>query len=306
MAGQVFIHIGPPKTGTTSLQMAFETLSHPSYAYEGTLQPRERNLGSASQRLHDELCGEIEPEERDALQSDLNRISEFVDGGGVVVVSEEILSLNSPERPFQMKIDLLAELLNGIPTTILLTLRDPVVAIPSFYQEIFQSLPTELKMNFPQFCSDSRALCFDYLEMQDMIVKSGLPAVRWLDFAKIERNEMTTRDVFGEHDLWNTLPIKIGAANRGAKSPDGKARIIPSLTLGDVADLVGLKQIAPLVGLSNSRFSRWVVTWLKRGRLSRAKSRRLIVPLEREMVLRGGYNTILKDIANRQIDGRWP
>lgn len=136
MEGRLFLHIGPPKTATTSLQVAFERLSHPRYSYGGTFQPRERNTGSLAHQLH-RAVGEGAP----ALPAQVAAVEAKLAEGGIVLISEEMLSLRQEGVATAAKIARLGRLFSGLPVTVLATLRDPVEALPSLFQELRAGLP---------------------------------------------------------------------------------------------------------------------------------------------------------------------
>ena len=81
-AGKLYLHIGPPKTATTSLQVAFQETDLAALHYGGTFQPREANAGSLAQTLHRATAGRLTPQDAD-VRAALGAIREHLRGGGV-------------------------------------------------------------------------------------------------------------------------------------------------------------------------------------------------------------------------------
>lgn len=90
MTGHLYLHIGPPKSGTTSLQHTFERIQHPRFVYGGVYQPRERNRGTLANRL-DHALQEGEQNDGNAIQ-EKNKRSRHC--GEACVISEEVLLVN--------------------------------------------------------------------------------------------------------------------------------------------------------------------------------------------------------------------
>lgn len=289
MKGRLFVHIGPPKTATTSLQVALEGLTHARYSYAGTFQPRERNSESLSQRLLQAVSDELEPADLARLRFDLDQLAAFVDKGGVALLSEEILSLNQPEVPFSVKIGRLTAMIVKMPVTILVTLRDPVDALPSLYQEIYHALSLELQLDFARFCNDERAICYDYPRIAEILARGGLAAIRWLDFISIENGTLSTADVFGEYDLWKNERLMVDRTNVGIKSDDGQERYLPRVSLRQVGRHRAVQAIAGHLNLQGTGLTRRVAAALDRIKLRPAGLRRLKVPASLAIDLRAGY-----------------
>lgn len=289
MTGRLFLHIGPPKTATTSLQLAFESLEHPQYRYLGVFQPRERNQGSLAQQLHTEVNkGEDGP-----LYSSVEQIKLLVRSGGIVLLSEEMLSLAQNNITTADKIALLGRLFNEIPVTVLTTLRDPIDGLPSLYQELYQNLPFELAMSFSRFCSSDCSECFNYGYLATNLEDAGFSDVRWLDFQGVKAGTITTEDIFGTFDLWCCSPLATTKTNVGEKSGDGSSRILKPLTLKGLGRSPASRALIDTLGLSGTPFIKGLSAILDRISIRRNRKRKLVVPSTRAKELCDGYDRAL-------------
>jgi hypothetical protein len=280
MSGRLFIHIGPPKTATTSLQLAWDELSDARYRSLGAMQPRERDAGSLSQRFLQSVSGELDSAGQERLTGDLDELSSFVASGGIALLSEEILSLNQPEAPFAEKIGRLRALIGRIPATILITLRDPVDALPSLYQEIYQFLPFALQLDFARFCKDDRTLCYDYPRIAEILAGAGFPDIGWLDFVDIAGGALSTTDIFGEFDIWEDRRLMVGESNVGIKSQDGHKRHLPKANLRGLGDYRAVQNIVDCLKLRGTGLMRWTSAAAQRINLRPEGLRKLTVPDE--------------------------
>lgn len=145
MRPDIIIHIGPPKTGTTSLQVAFDDVKHSDFVYAGTFQPRSRNSGSLCQILYRASSGKSDIK-ADTLKLRAE-ISKLTQKRKTILFSEEMFLLEQEEVSIGDKISNLREVVSGFDCRILISARSGKSALPSLYQEIFKSLPF---MTFPQ------------------------------------------------------------------------------------------------------------------------------------------------------------
>ena len=80
--GKLYLHIGPPKTATTSLQIAFQEAHLSGLHYGGTFLPRENNVGSLAETLHQAAAGRLTTKDAD-VRAALGDISKILRGGGL-------------------------------------------------------------------------------------------------------------------------------------------------------------------------------------------------------------------------------
>lgn len=298
MTGRLFLHIGPPKSATTSLQVALEGLVHERYRYDGVFQPRERNSGSLAQRLHNAVLGGSDSDTGASLKT----LRDWITSGGIAVVSEEMLSLQQGSLSTADKLGRIGRLLSGIPTTVLVTLRDPVEALPSLFQELWSGLPLSLQLDFPRFCSDGRTDCYDYALLSRCLEDAGLDDLRWLDFRVLSGNQLTTGDLFGPLDLWQSQPMALEKLNTGAKAASGSARRIGRSSLRAIGRAPPIRAAIDRLGLRGSRLLRWGAALSDRVKLGPEEGfRTLVVPPQRAEALRAGHAAMLERLRKQDV-----
>ena len=285
MTGRLFLHIGPPKTATTSLQVALESLTDPRFSYVGVFQPRVRNNDSLAQLLHEGL----QDDDNNLLRSCVKGLEKLVTAGQIVFLSEEMLSLEQKALSTATKIERLGKLFSGIPTTVLITLRDPQEAIPSLYQELYRGLSLSHRLNFSRFCISGYTDCFDYQLLDEKLKESGLQDVRRLDFRSLTAGLLTTANIFGASDLWSDQLLDIKKLNSGQKSNDGKSRSLGSVTLREIGRWRLVSALIDNFGLRGARFTKKVANAFESVHVRKSKYRNLIVPTSRLIKLRSGY-----------------
>src|SRR5690606_2080043 len=160
--------------------------------------------GSLANDLHLALL-----DDADAGARAVEALGNLLAAGKTIMISEEMLSLEQRGITTAAKIGRLGALLEGLPTTGLVTVRPPAGALPSLYQELYRGLTRDMQQDFPLFCSSGRAACFDYERLEEQLASAGLREPRWIDFDHISHGRLSTQNVFGEHDLWNGhyLPV---------------------------------------------------------------------------------------------------
>lgn len=132
MSGRILVHIGLPKTATTTLQTQyFPTLTSGNSRYLGVLQPRERRQDELFRKLSNAVTVGLDIE---GIHQELSRLLE---AGVNIVVSEEMFTVSSSGgASWQMKLQRLASLLRGLDYAIMVTVREPVAGSFSYYVEL--------------------------------------------------------------------------------------------------------------------------------------------------------------------------
>ncbi len=227
MSGHLYIHIGPPKTATTSLQLGLQRCLDPSFAYLGTRQPRALENLDESRVILAFASGR----ESGDLVEIIKRIKDLISAGKTVFLSEEMFLVWQPQSSFWDKLKRLEEALLDIPHSYIMTLRDPIDALPSYYQEVYAGLSMPEKWNAQRFFKHERCDSFDYMKVTRFI-ESLNQDIRLIDFKLLTRSEISFKELLGsEVNLSGTISIL--KENVGGKNKDNK-RSMPPITLTDV------------------------------------------------------------------------
>lgn len=234
-SGRLFLHIGPPKTATTSLQYAVQAAEDDWYVYGGVRQPRDPADRGISWQLHEAACGRLERRSPEGERL-VAAIRAPLQAGKHMLVSEEMLLVRQPGMPFQSKIEGLGRFLADLPVTILLTFRDPESGLRSYYQEIFQNLPFVQKMDYRRFCRDERTRIFDYQYMLDLLARNGLTEIRLIDFEHLISGHFSYGDIFGS-EARNRNPVPLPWENHGRTQSESGKRVLPAISARSLSSL---------------------------------------------------------------------
>ena len=132
MSPKIYCHIGLPKTATTTLQLDYFPLVD-KYVYLGIAQPRGESESDAlfKQVLKAVNTGEGIEAASDALQSRMR------DENKSLIFSEEMLTVSVNGLDWQEKMLRLKNILGAADYRLLITIREPVSAMFSFYLELY-------------------------------------------------------------------------------------------------------------------------------------------------------------------------
>ena len=126
---KIFVHIGLPKTATTTLQAHFfPSLPIENTLYLGVTQPRRHLQHPAFSRFGDAI-------RTGRLMEARAELTALLETNELVVISEEMLTVSQPGLPWRKKLDRLAKLLTGLDYTVMVTVREPIAAMYSYYVE---------------------------------------------------------------------------------------------------------------------------------------------------------------------------
>lgn len=132
MSGRLLVHVGLPKTATTTLQTQyFPCLPPDQVRYLGVRQPRSRGQEDLYLLL---LAAVSEGVEDPRLHQGLARL---LDQGLHVVVSEEMFTVSTLKGAgWQLKLQRLAGILGRYDHSLLVTVREPAQASFSYFVEL--------------------------------------------------------------------------------------------------------------------------------------------------------------------------
>ena len=174
------IHLGLPKTATTLLQQYCFDLIGDKYDYLGVRQPR----ASLQQPLFEALASALDyPEEKflsnltDIKRRLIDSSKDSASRGSSILISEECFLLDSAHTTWQQKVERLGVIFKNQNVHILLTIRDPVSAVHSYYIEMYHKIKQRHKSLLSFALNDNRAEIFHYDEL-DRLIKKCFPNAR--------------------------------------------------------------------------------------------------------------------------------
>ena len=129
-SAKLYLHVGPPKTATTSLQFALQSGNGP-FVYMGVTQPRGIKEQENSALLHNAIAGKFVNVE--SVESVLGRIRQAINTDNNVVISDEMFLVDGLVN-HQVKLARLSESLNDIPVVLIISLRNPTAKEATEYR----------------------------------------------------------------------------------------------------------------------------------------------------------------------------
>lgn len=167
MSGKIFIHIGLPKTATTTLQKeVFPALANKSLCYIGVVQPRE---GSPQEHLYSNVYEAVTS--GNGLQETRNALIGKANSGMSVVLSEEMFTVSSGGTPWREKLKNLATLLHGLDYVVIVTVREPAAALFSYYVELHEKFGHSRKTFLELAKTDESLEIFHYGKLSDALLQ---------------------------------------------------------------------------------------------------------------------------------------
>jgi hypothetical protein len=192
------VHLGPPKTGSTSIQNALGSIEHSGSAF--------RYLGVMNPRIsYEDLVRSIEkhpieamhvraayPEDfptSESMEVVANALKSFV--GENLFGSEEMFLVDLPRKvTWQKKIARLRTLTSGLNIVPLVIIRSPVDATFSMFNELRKTKSLRIpnfyqRLASLQFCFSNQANVYHYRYLFSVLKQSGFESVRILNFTEV-------------------------------------------------------------------------------------------------------------------------
>ncbi len=133
MSGQILIHIGLPKTATTALQKNFYPLvADETLKYVGVFQLRE---SQAATKLYHSFYNAVSY--RKDIEYVRQQLSAEFRSNVSVLISEEMFTVSQSTVSWRDKLENIKHIVNGMDYKILVTVREPVSALFSYYVELY-------------------------------------------------------------------------------------------------------------------------------------------------------------------------
>lgn len=237
----LIVHIGPPKTATTSLQIALERNLPASFAYLGAYQPRERNPHNCCHTLNNMVLMNKNSRPED-LSEFLENVEENKTKGIVSLVVEETLMDGSSGVDWRQKIKNLAEVLVHVDAIPAITLRHPLDGIPSLQREYAWTLGFAQKKSI-FFLLHPQCRVFDYRYVLENLRKSGFKEVCLLSFSELTNNGLDLSKIYTKVSTKRTLKIgEYNASYRENKYSRKDLLILSYLVRGWIKDFIKLEK----------------------------------------------------------------
>lgn len=225
MKGKLVIHIGPPKTATTSLQTYLQKLETDNFVYGGIIQPRTNDKNSISKRLYS-ICksnkGLENKKEIESLQEDISTVLRH---SKIFFLSEERLVQESSGWSYLEKLKILYEIVKDYEPRIIFCVRNPLQALPSYYQEIYHTLPEELSGSFDLFQKSQFTECYQYKNLIESLKEIGFKDIHWFYFDDLSQGKYSLNDILG-YDENSLKGIKVVLDAINVSKISGSKRVV--------------------------------------------------------------------------------
>lgn len=184
-----------------------------------------------------------------------------------------------------------------IPTTVIISLRDPAEGVPSLYQELFAGLPLRQKLSFDSFCESDKARCYDFDRIREALDQLDFNEIRYITFDAIRNGRISSRDLFGDRDILQMAEIQIGHANAGEKRKgDNSQRQLVGVSLKSLGQVPPARWLIERLGLREAPAYRWLVASLDKVMLRPPEYRALVLPEQSMTRFHAGYKQALSTL----------
>jgi len=190
-----FIHIGPPKTATTSLQDFFFKKKFRSLTYEGIIQPREKYDNSLCSVIY-----KISASEKHLKSYDFESLINKKLNSHISFLSEEMFLVESKGMSWKEKVSRLHKITSSIEPTIVIVLREPISAIRSYYQELYYSVDRSKITTIDDFAKSEYCDIYMYEKLISYLKNIGFNKLKILEFEKLINGNYTVGEIFNIDD----------------------------------------------------------------------------------------------------------
>lgn len=218
---RIYIHIGLPKTGTTTLQKDFfPYVDSSNYEYLGVIQPRKSYEGIIFKNFFRTI------DSGEQLASTREELSKALCKNRSLIISEEMLTVTTPSSTWEEKLLNLSTVLEGLDYKILITLREPAEASFSFYVELFHRYLNS-NLDFPDIAiyhPDFKIFNYQRL-IQCLDEKFISTNITFAPFEALSENNLTPINMFLDDCKMND--DYSGISDNNSKRYKGNSIIIP-------------------------------------------------------------------------------
>ncbi|OHU90683.1 MULTISPECIES: hypothetical protein [Pseudoalteromonas] len=216
---RIILHIGLPKTATSTLQQyIFPKLD---LVYLGVKQPREQYQEPLYNEVMDYICSK-EPEGKQ-LEVVKSQVKDFLEKSSkTLLLSEEMLVVDEGNINWQTKLNRLASIFHDFDVELLVTVREPIKAAFSFYVELFNNV----KYEFPDFSTfllnSNKAKIYNYKYLDEVIMNNFPKSrVKYIPFELIKSESIYLKEVFDFLDVESKESFSLVDSNYKKKTEKG-------------------------------------------------------------------------------------
>jgi len=224
---KVIIHIGPPKTATTSIQAALEKVVDSQFYYAGAFHPRQKNANSLGERIYNACKSDRTTEDEFGLI--VREMRTLSRQHAVFFLSEEQFLVDLVPTS-QLKFTQLRKLLAEFDCRIVLTLRRPDEALFSYYQQMFEIVFPLHVSGFSAFCRHRIASCYDYFSVCKKLHNIGFTDLCLIEFDRLIEGRSNLADITGCAEL-SHISLDLAHENKGGIGLSKAERVLPDVTL---------------------------------------------------------------------------
>ncbi|MEL7001538.1 MAG: hypothetical protein AAFN93_02255, partial [Bacteroidota bacterium] len=140
-----------------------------------------------------------------------------------VIISEEVFLLHEETVSILSKIKILSSLFESYDPLVVITIRNPEGAIPSYYQELYSKLPKGLQSDFNAFTNSDYCLAYDYQWVVTQFRNNGLQNLNLILFKDLVENKLSLDRLIGE-ERFVKEEVVLSKSNQG--KVDGQQRVL--------------------------------------------------------------------------------
>lgn len=244
----IYLHLGPPKTGTTSLQRWLVSNKGDAYTYAGSRQPRvkydKKDLSHAIYKW-------AKTEFPDALLKKKlrSRIETRLKKSDHLILSEEMF-LHRPR--WQRNIENLKDILDGYQVKISICIRELRAVIPSYFAETYFKLPESLRDDYEAFSKSKWVGMYHPESVYGCLLNIGFNPndIHFFLFKDLTNERLTLNEIFDVNvsdERWNTK-ITLAHDNKKSVGKEKDARGSKYYTIAPPKSKKGKKRKKKIVG----------------------------------------------------------
>lgn len=201
---RIFVHIGLPKTATTTLQKDVFPHLNSKVLYLGICQPRTKPQSLLYERIIKAISDVKEVNSTNRMLR--TQLSNDVD----LLLSEEALCVSEEGLNWELKLNRLADILKGLDYKIIISVRKPYEAMHSYYVELFDLFKTKNSSFIDIALNDERMKIYHYSYFFSFLNQCfDLERIYLVKFDDIINGKLSALfEIFGYHAECKVFKIK--------------------------------------------------------------------------------------------------